>query len=503
MNKQFWIGLGLSILSGVMLILSYPPFNHDFLMWIAFVPSLVAAACLARHGWQEGLFSALPAFMWVQAFFWDLWPGSTIWFSFFPVGIGVMVFLLWWGDTARQEKTGWHTYILNGATVFVVIWLGFSFTPIGTLAFPAYTQFQYPVVLQIATLTGMWGVGFILLAVNHSLALLIIKGRNLGNLKWQIAGVAVLLIAMLVYGLAALDNPAPNVRVAAVQVGELDPQRPATYPELQTMFDTGDWTAADHFILDLLEPGTREAAAQGVQLIVWPEYVLPADPALHPSIADRVSALVRETGAYVVVPYFTPNATSTPRFNQLAVYNPQGEVIGHYRKQHPAAPISGTVGEVASKDFPTFNTDFGTIAALICMDGDYPNIARNLALNGASLIAQPAADGIVLNNFNLIQKHYPISILRAVENRVVVVRSEETAGSTIVDPYGRLLRLSTTDAHTNEIIVADVPLLPDRTLYTRWGDWFAWLCVALFIGTFVFDALYQRSKSEKSSKGVR
>ena len=121
----------------------------------------------------------------------------------------------------------------------------------------------------------------------------------------------------------------------------------------------------------------------------------------------------------------------------------------------------------------------------ICADVDFPNPSREYATAGAELLAIPASD----ENVNGWQ-HSRTAVLRAVENGLPVAWSGQNGTLMISDGWGRVL----TQAHTSgdsgfTTVVADVPTGPGATLYTRLGDWSAWLCLAMTVLMAILRAI--------------
>jgi apolipoprotein N-acyltransferase len=109
----------------------------------------------------------------------------------------------------------------------------------------------------------------------------------------------------------------------------------------------------------------------------------------------------------------------------------------------------------------------------ICFDLDFPHYIRQVGMAQADLFLVPSSDWEAIK----LVHHIPAAF-RAVENGVPMVRATRWGLSAVVDPYGRVLAQLDSFVTSNQTLVAQVPLGGVRTLYARFGDWFAWLCVA-------------------------
>lgn len=161
------------------------------------------------------------------------------------------------------------------------------------------------------------------------------------------------------------------------------------------------------------EAMTRTAAAQGAQIICFPElastmyfcydpdprYLEWAEPIPGPAVR-RIQAVARETGIMIVYPIF--EVDDGRYFNSAAIIGPDGDLVGRYRKNSIPAVMRVEPGEPPSNEkfffqpgdtgFPVFETPFGIrLGVLICYDRHFPEAPRSLALKGAHLIFVPTA----------------------------------------------------------------------------------------------------------------
>jgi apolipoprotein N-acyltransferase len=118
-------------------------------------------------------------------------------------------------------------------------------------------------------------------------------------------------------------------------------------------------------------------------------------------------------------------------------------------------------------------TTEGRMAGAICYDGDFPEFIRQAGIGGADLLIIPANDWKDIKYL-----HFQMQVFRAIENGVPLVRAAASGVSAAVDNWGRVRGLSDYFAPGDRTLITHVPIGGFRTLYSRTGDLFAWLCVA-------------------------
>jgi predicted amidohydrolase len=171
-------------------------------------------------------------------------------------------------------------------------------------------------------------------------------------------------------------------------------------------------------------PLIAEAARQKADLVVLPEtltfygtgltYADCAEPIPGPS-TEYFGALARKHNLYIVPGLIEREGHLV--YNVAVLIGPEGEVVGKYRKTClPRSEIEG--GIMPGKDYPVFDTRFGKVGLMVCYDGFFPEVARQLSIRGAEVIAWPVWGCNPL-----------LGAARACENHVYVVSSTYTDAS--------------------------------------------------------------------------
>jgi apolipoprotein N-acyltransferase len=333
---------------------------------------------------------------------------------------------------------------------------------------------------------SIYGLGLVIMLANYALGFgaialadrlwapgadgVRVHQRMAGN--W-LAGVVVLGAAWAGLSLALLDEGSvegSTVRVAAIQPGG----------------SLGVPAAKEKLFAQ-----TRDAAAQGAQLIVWPEGSLNYDPRVRQP--EELLALARETGAYLAVGYgvLGPQAR-----NEMTLVSPAGAFLGVYGKDHPVVWMGE--GSSTGGSYPTYSTPFGTVGTIICYDLNFTDTSRRVAGNGAQLIAAGSHDWASLGD-----TQYTNLVMRAVENRVALVKADGNYDSAIIDPAGRVVASFVSNTPTAHTLVADVPVGTANAPLIRLGDWVAWVCLAGFAAFTVAGPLTSRRVRRAGQVGTR
>ncbi len=482
------IGLALAALSAAMLVLAFPPHSLWPLIWVAFVPLLLAQYRVLPPRWAA-LAPAVAYGGWMGVYFTQIFGlGRGAWYmQAWPLIVAGLAFVMGRGDRPFHERTGYRWFVVQGAVAWIGLEMIRGFVPaLGTWAFVGYPLWAQTWLLQPLAIFGIYGLDLLIMLVNFALALAALAlydrspfparegGQGVRWRGWLIAAGLLLAgwIGLSLALLAAEPAAGPTVRVAAVQP---DLPRPAHR----------DTTTTQEARLAALAAGTRAAAAQGAQLIVWPEMALGFDP--QTAYTAELRGLAAEAGAHLVIGYVVDDAAGFR--NEAAVLAPDGRFLGVYGKAHPVVFFGEPAGVNTGK-FPTWDTPLGRLAAIICFDLNFTGPARRVAAAGARLIAVPSLDGPTLARIQVTQL-----VFRAIENRAAMVKADTAYDSAVIDPYGRILASTATPAGAAAVLVADVPPGSANAPYTRLGDWVGWLCLAGFAASIVLMPVTMRRQT--------
>ena len=477
----------------MLLILSFPKFGHALVAWIALVPLLVALHGAtgwraARLGYVTGAVSAIGLLYWT-AFVVFQYGGGI------PRVVAVLITLaLCFAFAVFPLLFGWATGRLAAAFGTRGL-LGAPFLWVATELLRVHTFFQFPwcllgysqqplaPVIQIASVTAVFGVSFVLVATSALLAMAILDARE--RRLWLI-GLVTLQGAVWGVGawmLARPLNETGRITVGLVQGGIR--QEDKWLPE-------NAWSNVSRH-LEL----TRDAARRGARLVVWPESAVPFLYDEEPELSALLQELVRRDALYV---YFGNDDREPPPHARIFVgaklLAPDGEIAARYRKMHlvpfgeyvPLKPLFTFGGRVAAKvvqevaDFTpgteavNVSVEGHRVGGYICYEAIFPALVRRFPADGAELLVNITNDAWY-GTTSAPYQHLAMAAFRAVENGRYMVRAANTGITAVVDPRGRILEQ--TKLFDRAVLVREVPFVAETTFYTRHGDVFAYACSAI------------------------
>jgi len=500
---------------------SLDPSGHlELLAWVGLVPAFLAleAAEGAGEAFLLGLTAGLAAFYaliyWVSHAM-TAFGGLSAGVAFVGLSLLVLYMAFHWalacsGAFTVRRRLGWPSWV-----ALPVFWVAsellrnhlFSGFPWGNLG---YSQARHPTVAQLAALVGVYGIAALVVLVNAVLsgwwsALRVGTAR-----PWAGTVVAALALAgTWSYGAVHLARvrrevaAAPRLRVGVVQANIN-----------QSIKNEG--RRHGDAILARLWPLTVEADRQGADLVAWPEaawpWGVPPDTRTFDGAAPGVTPLSRAhllLGASTVRWVPSPAGARVPELqNSVFLLAPDLGVLGRYAKYHLVPygeyvplrewlPFLRTVVPDLATAMPGGRLEVMgfevqgrriTFAPMICFDAIFPEIGRAFALQEPDFLVNPTNDAWYGYSSGPYQ-FLTIVQMRAVETGRSVVRPAYSGVSAIVLPTGEVApgalevgpvdpELAPDPDEPPRLLLADLPILRGQTLYTTFGDLFAWSCAA-------------------------
>jgi len=344
-----------------------------------------------------------------------------------------------------------------GALAFAASWTTGDFLASlgrnGTAVSPAYSQVGAPVLVQGASVFGLWIVTFLLGFVPAGIAMSLARRR----VRPAVAAL-VLFVANAAFGFARIADAAP-ARSVRVGLGADD--------SLVLTGVRADATSALRVIHAYVE-AARTLAAERAALIVFPEKVAVLAPGWRNEAIARLRETARAADATIVIGFDDRDGS---RLNDAFMMPPDGAVPARYVKRHL---VPGLEDAFAPGHASLILPDRTGVA--ICKDMDFQATLRGDAAAQPTLLAVPAWD------FDAdAWWHARLAIMRGVENGFAVARAASDGLLTLTDAYGRVLRRESTAQARMVTVVGDVPRGPGDTIYRHVGDVFAWASVALAV----------------------
>ncbi len=416
-------------------------------------------------------------------------PIPGIFYYIFLVFSGVVALLPYAMDRLlAQRYRGLPSTFIFPCTLVVAQFI-FSHGLHGSWGATAYTQAGNLPLLQLLSVTGLWGITFL---IGWFAAVL--------NQTWQeprklrpIGVFVVAYIAVILAGGARLVffRPSPaTIRVASLS--------PATHPhnsnvDLLDAILRGKATDSEISEFrnesrasgdDLLARSDSEARA-GAKIIFWSEtavYVLAEDES---ELLARGRALAAKDHIYLgmTLGTWTPGA-QRPLQNKLVLIDPTGYIKWQYLKARPTPGPEAAAAVKSDGRLRALDTPYGRIMGAICYDTDFPSLIAQAGASDADIVISPAGDWKAID-----PRHTEMASFRAIEQGFNIVRQSKGGLSAAYDYQGRLLG-QMDEYHAKDLsLVVEVPIGGVRTIYSRLGNWFAWLCsgtllVLVLAGTF-------------------
>ncbi|MFQ5802487.1 MAG: apolipoprotein N-acyltransferase [Candidatus Methylomirabilales bacterium] len=482
-----WRG-GLAVLSGVLLALSFPRFNVAPVAFGALVPLLVALEGVgALQGTYLGIIAGLVCYL--LSIPWVVHTMTTYGGLPLPLSLLLLIALsLYLALYVGCFAYGVTRFSARGALAYLVgvpaFWVGLEYVRTFLLTgFPwnllGYSQYQNLSVIQIASVTGVYGISFLLVLSNAGMALgCLLFRRGWRRALLPVGGVGVLLLGTVLFGMGRIvsaEMQRGEIRVSVVQ-GNI---------EQGVKWDPGFQTRT----VDTYRRLTREGGT-GADLIVWPETAVPFFLRERGSSSQRVLDVAGEVRSYLLVGSPDRTRGSSPHlYNSAFLISPRGKIVKKYDKIHlvpfgeyvPLRSLLFFVEKMATgignfragQNFTVFDTPRGRFGVLICFESIFPDQVRQYVLAGADFLVNITNDAWFGDSAAPYQ-HLSMATLRAVENGVYLVRAANTGISALVAPTGRILQQS--DLFVEAVLSGTLTPGSAKTFYTRHGDLFAWAC---------------------------
>jgi apolipoprotein N-acyltransferase len=457
-----WFRFILAVLSGVLLLLSFPPFAYGIFGWLALVPLLVAI--YSSPSWKvaglAGLITALVFYTISLSFFWEIFGifglilsnVLSIYIAIFAISVWLLVSRIGLGKSFFFVPVFWVGIELFRSEHY---FLRFPWLAIG------YSQAPYNILIQVCDIVGVYGLSFLVLTVNALITWFVLERIRRRKWVWGCC-VAVIIIFVVLLGYGSytndyipkyLENDTTKTRIPVVVVQDM----------------VG---SVDNYVMTTYETvsGNRESIA------VWPE-AAERDILSTPSKKQLIEALVRDKKLYLITGTVEPTEDKI-RFRNLAViFSPQGDVIGEYAKQVPVQLVETIV--VPGKRSGIFETPLGKIGVLICYEGGFSNLALRLARKDVDFIVIPTLE---LGRWGGLSHNHHASMIpfRAVEVRRPIIRSAALGISMIVHSSGKIE--SQINHLASGVIKSEIEINKNKqqTFYVRQGHLFPRLCLLIY-----------------------
>lgn len=519
----------IAIVAGLAMAGSFPNFDVAGLAWLS--PGLMVLAAFGTRGWESfrvGYVAGMAHYL--GSLFWLLnipykWHGIPLapalgWVAlsaFLSLFVGAwMVFVVREcpiaaaaGKTESVSEPGCGTWLrrttwgLKSAAAWVALEMvvtrifgGFPWNMLGS------SQYQLTPLLQIAEWTAVYGISFLIVWFSVALfcaGLMAVRGKG-GRSMWLAETAVPILVIALTFnvGYRIIQNaPNPSGSLSLTMVQPSIPQTLIWDPD------------ADDQRFQALIRLSREALKTDTDVLIWPESAVPKLLRYDEPTFSSITELAAKHRVWMIIGADdaeprrnTPAPNDADYFNSSFLISPEGKLVGNYRKRSLVifgeyiplikwvsflswfTPIQGgfTPGDQAE----LFRLgDLGVAASvLICYEDVFPQLGRSGTKTGADFLLNLTNNGW-FGEGAAQRQHAITALLRAIENRRPLVRCTNNGLTCWVDEYGRIrevFRDASGSVYGEGLMRIALPLRQapmEVTFYTRHGDVFGWICVAI------------------------
>ena len=494
------VQLALSTVSALLCTAAFPNIDLWPLAWLGLVPLLYVLASIPLKrsfllGAVFGFFYMIGLAYWVfNALYFYTSVGFlvSLLFVVLVIGLGMGLYYGLFGLLAAKFLQSGLPFYFK-ALLTASAWVGVEylrahlFTGVPWDLF-GHSQYSWLSLIQIADITGVYGISFLLVFVNCSIYLAGTTYPDVRAAVSRIIAPIIILSCVLLYGafrlhqLETVSSPQQK-KIAIVQLSILQDDR---------------WKAEsqDAQLARYLER-TKDAIRQGAQLIIWPENA--TQTYFQESLPAELIALLEKNNGMLVAgaPRYIGTSLDYTFFNSAFLLNGSG-IEQIYDKIHllpfgeyfPLGFIdvlrleyAGPRQYTEGAKFTIFKTPAGNLGPLICFEITFPELVRGFVQNGAEVLVNISNDAW-FGKTSAHYQHFSMAVFRAVEFRRPVLRSANTGISGFIDPAGRIVHRI--EPFQEGLLLCDPGIEKGMTFYCRYGDVFSWICLAMVGLVFIF-----------------
>lgn len=495
----------LSLLSGVLLTFSFPSFDLYPLAWFALVPLLYAlySSDIKRallYGLITGLCFNLTAFHWFLSPF-LLQYSNLPWYISIIVYIIVGLYLALYYSAFAGLVIALRDRLnipIHGSAPFVFLTLEFMRAKTLT-GFPwelfGYSQYKFIPMIQIADITGVYGISFLLLFSNSTMTLFLKERlRFIHPVRRAFSLFLIMLFICLGYGYLRLNNPetgGERLRISLIQGNVPIEEKLSRDLRVQKS------------IIDRYGRMTTEVIKERPDLIVWPETAMPFIFGRHKESSESLLDFQKRLGIPLLTGIISFEDGS---YSNSAIYIKDGRVEGLYSKIKLVPfgeynPLGGTSKLIENFDYKqgkslsVFDLKGNGISVLICYEIIFPELARSLVLSGARILLAISNDAW-FGDTSAPYQHFSMAVFRAIENRTHLLRAANTGVTGIIDSNGRIVK--TAETFVTDAVTADIRTGSTLSLYSRYGDIFTYLMISLSVLKIFYNCVKKEQVDEFS-----
>lgn len=384
--------------------------------------------------------------------------------------------------------------LMYPAALIMVQFLLSYIEQLGTVLHWTGSLFAMKPLIQLVSLTGVWGPSFLVGWLASIVNTLWEERLSFARTKVPVLAFTAVFALVTVWGGARMVffPPEPGtVKVGSVVAGL--PEDNISYRYIDDMTPAEQAAHRDEYrrwtraVQDKLFAVSEELVSSGIKILSWPSGNAAVFSEDLDGLVERMQAFAEAHQIYFFPSLLVMDAADVPDPNRVLAITPEGDIAyTHYKGRNP------NQGYYQGNEIQTIDTPYGRIASPICFEMEFHRYIRQVGKAGVDILIVPGDEPSRQNAV----VHTELSMFRAVENGCSMLRTTLEGLTMGADYEGRVLSqmnyYQTLDSRT---IVTELPTHGVRTLYSRWGDWFAYGCILLLVlllGVGIRDTLAER-----------
>ncbi len=408
-------------------------------------------------------------------------PAVTI---FNGISFGVLTSISYVVDKAlyKRNSSFYVSLIFPSAVILVEFVVSFG---IGTWGSIAHTQFDFKPLLQFSSISGTYGISFLVAWFASVINWLFEKRKKRHTFLTGVLIYSSIFVAVVLFGVIRVNLHSTNektVKVAAV-LSEIDVHNVIVKEQksLKTIANKYTHEIPPHifsqpaFVNQLINR-TKTASQQGAKIIVWNEIALILSQKQKEHLVPEIQSLCLKNKTYVLVAFLEESSEhdKKPFNNKSILISPNGKVVWEYMKSslHPYAETP--IINAGNFKIPFIKTEYGTIGNVICADLDMPNYIKQAGKQNVDILLVPAFDWPEITPL-----HSEMACLEAIQFGCSIVRANGKGETAIYNYKGNTIASVNTLTSDKKILFAEVPVQSNQTFYSRAGN-------VLILSSFAF-----------------
>jgi apolipoprotein N-acyltransferase len=493
---------GPALISGLLLVFCFPTTDLFLMAWVALVPLLLSLYDKTpKEAFRSGLIFGIPYFF--GTLYWIYHSinhyGGVSFISSIAIVILLCLYLsLYPGLFALLFSVAIRNTKLPALLIAPVFWVvleflrsyiftGFPWSSLG------YSQYKFLTIIQISDITGIYGVSFLVVAVNGALADIFLIGKRtrdmplfpLSHIVLGLVVIGLLIVSSVIYGRVMLgkEPTGPQFRASIIQ-GNIEQDK-----KWDPSYQDG--------VIEIYKDLSLKAASSSPSLVVWPETAVPFFFGTDEQYTGEIVEFEKMLDAYLLFGSVMIKGQKDDRYlltNSAVLLDDSGTVTYSYDKIHLVPfgeyiPLQKIfffinklvvgIGDYVHGDrYVRAETPFGEFAPLICYEIIFPGLVRKFFATGGNFMVNITNDAWFGRTTGPYQ-HFSMAVFRAVENRKPVIRAANTGVSGFIDSKGRII--ARTALFQRDILTGVVATDSRKSFYSRYGDLFSYVCIIFSI----------------------